>query len=193
MTDNLGLVDPATVEELRSLSFRYASGVDRRDLDLFLSAFHPDATLTVKRATARTEPPPPMSGHAEIGRVIERIGIYPQTFHFLGQSGYALTAKDTSGEVARLAPGPGVSAATSHRARSVASPIAPIPTGAFGEISCVAHHRWQDDGDFDHVMYIRYADEYRVGDDDRWRISARTVVVDWSETRTLDVSGRRPR
>jgi hypothetical protein len=160
MTDKRDEVDPATVEELRSLSFRYASGVDRRDLDLFLSAFHPDATLTVRRATGRSEPPPPMRGHAEIGRVIERIGMYQQTFHFLGQSGYALNA-----------------------------------TGASGEVSCVAHHRWRDadDGELDHVMYIRYADEYRVGDDDRWRISARTVVVDWSETRAVDLAGKRPR
>lgn len=159
MTDKSDLVDPATVEELRSLSIRYASGVDRRDLDLFLSAFHPDATLAVRPATVGARPRPPMSGHAEIGRVIERIGRYRQTFHFLGQSGYALASNVTSGEV-----------------------------------SCVAHHRWQDEeeGELDHVMYLRYADEYRTGDDDRWRIAARTVVVDWSETRAVDLAGKRP-
>ena len=151
-------VDPVTVEALRSLSFRYASGVDRRDLDLFLGSFHHDATLTVVRATGGTEPPRPMRGHAEIGRVIERIGIYRQTFHFLGQSAYALTAE-----------------------------------GASGDVTCIGHHLWHDGGELDHVMYIRYADGYRIGDDDRWRIAARTVVVDWSETRAVESPGRRPR
>jgi hypothetical protein len=152
--DDLG---PAVVEELRSLSFRYATGVDRRDLDLFLSAFHPDATLTVERPPA---PARPMRGHAEIGRVMERITIYAQTFHFLGQTAYAPTA-----------------------------------AGASGSVACIGHHLWRDDddGDLDHVMYIRYTDEYRTGDDGRWRISARTVAVDWSETRAVDVPGKRPR
>jgi hypothetical protein len=160
MTDKPGSLDPAIVDELRSLSSRYASGVDRRDLDRFLSSFHTDATLTVTRASGGSEPRPPMSGHAAIGQVIERIGMYQQTFHFLGQDDYDVT-----------------------------------PTGASGEVSCIAHHRWrdEDDGELDHVMYIRYADEYRVGGDDRWRISARTVVVDWSETRAVDLPGRRPK
>jgi hypothetical protein len=150
--------DPAIVEELRSLAFRYAAGVDRRDLDLFLGSFHPDATLTVVRATGGAGSARPMQGHAEIGRVIERIGIYRQTFHFLGQSTYARTAERASGEVA-----------------------------------CVGHHLWHDGADdLDHVMYIRYTDEYRIGGDDRWRIAARTVGVDWSETRTVESPGRRP-
>jgi hypothetical protein len=151
-------LDPAVVEELRSLSFRYATGVDRRDLDLFLSSFHPDATLTVERPQAG--PARPMHGHAEIGRVTERIAVYAQTFHFLGQTAYA-----------------------------------PTETGASGSIACIGHHLWRDDdeGALDHVMYIRYTDEYRTGDDGRWRISTRTVTVDWSETRAVDVPGKRPR
>src|SRR5437764_293054 len=52
-------------EALRSLAASYAAGVDRRELDLFLSAFHPDAILAVHRAD---EEPALMSGHAEIGR-----------------------------------------------------------------------------------------------------------------------------
>src|SRR5687768_17484808 len=74
MTDKLDDLDPATVEALRSLSFRYAAGVDRRDLDRFLSSFHADATLTVQGATGDSPPRPPMRGHAEIGKVVERIG-----------------------------------------------------------------------------------------------------------------------
>ena len=152
-------VEPVVVEELRSLSRSYASGVDRRDLDLLLSSFHPDATLTVVRPTdVGARPPKPLRGHAEIGRIIERIAIYQQTFHFLGQSDYSLTAARAS-----------------------------------GEISCIAHHRWRAEAELDHVMYIRYADEYRTGADDRWRIASRTVMVDWSETQVVEVPGRRPR
>jgi len=150
-------LDPAVVEELRSLSFRYATGVDRRDLDLFLSAFHPDATLTVERPGG---PARPMRGHAEIGRVMERIAVYGLTFHFLGQTAYA-----------------------------------PTDAGASGSVACIGHHLWrdEDDGELDHVMYLRYTDEYRTGADGRWRIAARSVVVDWSETRAVDVPGKRPR
>ena len=35
-----------------SLAARYAAGVDRRQLDLFLSAFHPSATLAVHQPQA---------------------------------------------------------------------------------------------------------------------------------------------
>lgn len=154
-------VDPAIAEELRSLARAYASGVDRRDRDVLLSAFHPDATLTVVRAGDRdtlSPAPVPMHGHGEIGAITDRIAVYSHTLHLLGQSGYHLD-----------------------------------DVGATGEVACIAHHRWRDEVDLDHVMYIRYDDEYRVGDDDRWRISSRTVVVDWTETRVVDVPGRRPR
>jgi ketosteroid isomerase-like protein len=146
--------DPATSAALRSLARDYASGVDRRDRELLLSAFHADATLTVARYDDPTSSPRTMTGHDEIGRIVERIARYSHTFHFLGQHDYRLT-----------------------------------DAGATGEVSCIAHHRWTDDGDRDHVMYIRYADEYRLGDDGRWRIAARIVGVDWSETRVIDAPG----
>lgn len=151
-------LDPALVEELRTVARTYASGVDRRDLTLFLSAFADDATLTVVRHDDPAAPPRTMQGHHQIGRVIERIGIYSHTFHFLGQS---------------------------HHVRRAA--------GVSGEVSCVAHHRWRDEVDLDHVMYIRYADTYRPGRDGRWRIATRAVGVDWSETRVVDVPGRSAR
>jgi hypothetical protein len=149
--------DPATSAALRSLARDYASGVDRRDRELLLSAFHADATLTVARYDDPTSSPRTMTGHDEIGRIVERIARYSHTFHFLGQHDYRITDE-----------------------------------GAAGEVSCVAHHRWTDDADrdHDHVMYIRYTDEYQIGDDDPWRIAARTVGVDWSETRTIDAPGR---
>ena len=63
----------------------------------------------------------------------------------------------------------------------------PAPDGASGTVACIAHHRWTDDAgtDLDHVMYIRYLDEYRTGDDGIWRIAARIVHVEWSETRVI--------
>lgn len=66
---------------------------------------------------------------------------------------------------------------------------------ASGEVACVAHHRWtvDVDVDLDHVMYIRYGDEYLPGDDGCWRIASRTVAVDWSETRVIDSPGRSAR
>jgi ketosteroid isomerase-like protein len=148
--------DAASTEALRSLARDYASGVDRRDRTLLLSAFHPDATLTVVRHDDPSTSPRTMSGHDEIGRIVERIARYSHTFHFLGQHDYGLT-----------------------------------DTGATGEVSCIAHHRWAaDDAEHDHVMYIRYLDGYRRGEDGRWRIAARTVGVDWSETRRIDAPGR---
>ena len=104
-----------------------------------------------------------MRGHAEIGRVIEVISRYDRTFHLLGQSRY--DRADGGGDVLT------------------------------GEVWCTAHHRWRDaeaQREHDHVMYIRYEDEYRRGSDDRWRIAARTVGVDWTETRVVDVPGATP-
>jgi hypothetical protein len=148
---------PTVVEELRRLARDYASGVDRRDRDLLLSVFHPDGTLIVQRPNdPAAKSAGPMHGHDEIGRITNRIAVYAQTFHFLGQSSYWIT-------------GPGAAA---------------------GEVSCIAHHRWRDEVDLDHVMYIRYADEYRTGADGRWRIATRSVVVDWTETQVINLPGR---
>lgn len=73
-------LSPADEAVLRSLAARYARGVDRRDRDLFLSAFAPDAVLTVPRHVMR--------GHDEIAVVPEAIKRWETTFHFLGQSAY---------------------------------------------------------------------------------------------------------
>jgi hypothetical protein len=67
--------------QLRRLAVSYARGVDRRDRALFLSAFHPDATLTLHSGKV-------LRGHDEIGRVTESVKRYGTTFHFLGQSAY---------------------------------------------------------------------------------------------------------
>jgi hypothetical protein len=160
-------VEPVVAQELRSLASRYAAAVDRRDRDLLLSVFHADATLTVVRHGTEARPSQ-MRGHAEIGRVVDLLGAYTHTFHFLGQCDYV---RDDA--------------------------------GASGEVACIAHHHWTDDVDvdvdvdldldLDHVMYIRYGDEYLPGDDGCWRIASRTVAVDWSETRVIDTPGRSAR
>jgi hypothetical protein len=159
MTDVARFIDPAMIGELQLLTINYASGVDRRDRNQLLSSFHPDATLTVPRATeVAGKPPVTLRGHVEIGRITERIAIYAQTFHFIGQSSYA-----------------------------------PTDVGASGEIYCIAHHRWRDKVELDHVMYIRYHDMYRLGTDDHWRIATRALQVDWTETKVVDVPGKTAR
>jgi len=141
------------VQTSRELAACYATGVDRRDRDCFLGAFHGDATLLGDRPGARHHRPQyRMYGHDEIGQVIEWIAAYPKTFHMVGQSRYDLQQ--------------GV---------------------ATGEVYCQAnHYAVTDQGHVNHVMYIRYQDEYRPGDDGTWRIESRQVLVDWTETHPVD-------
>jgi hypothetical protein len=140
---------------LRSLAASYAAGVDRRQLGVFLSAFHPDASLVVYGARAGADRPPNrMQGHDEIGQVVDMIARYPKTFHLLGQSRYEIGVDGDD--------------------------------RASGEVYCSAHHYVAaEDGDKNHVMYIRYEDEYRRDENSGWRIALRAVRVDWTETRLL--------
>jgi hypothetical protein len=143
-------------QTLRDLSTRYAAGVDRRNRDYFLGAFHPDATMLVDRPGS--DQPHPLHGHQEIGRVVEWIAAYPKTFHLLGQSQYDVSE-----------------------------------SAAVGEVYCQAnHYASTDQGDVNRVMHIRYQDEYRPGADGTWRIGLRQVVVDWTETRPIDLPVDRP-
>jgi hypothetical protein len=76
MSDRLLLLVPAA---------RYAAGVDRRDVELFLRAFDADATLTIPPRDGSGDATM-LRGHAELSRVVERIARYDTTFHCLGQS-----------------------------------------------------------------------------------------------------------
>jgi hypothetical protein len=61
---------------------------------------------------------------------------------------------------------------------------------AIGEIYCTAHHFSSADAGLsnDHVMHIRYRDNYRLDENSRWRISHRTVTVEATEDRQVHVS-----
>jgi hypothetical protein len=84
--------------DLRALSERYARGVDRRDAGLFLSAFHPDARLSVNRPSESPEPVQ-MVGDEQLSRVPVLITAYPKTYHLLGQSSYDIKSERATGEV----------------------------------------------------------------------------------------------
>jgi hypothetical protein len=59
--------------------------------------------------------------------------------------------------------------------------------GAAGVTYCLAHHLNIDrHGSIDHVMFIRYLDDFRRGSDGQWRFSKRKLVVEWTETRLAD-------
>ena len=93
------LHDIVTRAALRNLAERYAQGVDRRDRDVYVGAFHPDATLEVHHPTESEEGINVMRGHDQIGRVPDFIKVYPKTFHLLGQSTYDLDGDRATGEV----------------------------------------------------------------------------------------------
>jgi hypothetical protein len=92
-------IGPDDERALRALAAGYASGVDRRDVDLFVSVFAPDAVLRVHDPGAYDEPRSVLHGREELARVIERISVYDATFHFVGQAAYAEDGDGVAGEV----------------------------------------------------------------------------------------------
>jgi hypothetical protein len=58
---------------------------------------------------------------------------------------------------------------------------------AEGEVYCTAHHFSSDAPGLGHdlVMHIRYIDRYAVGQDLKWRIVHRSVLVDATEDRQV--------
>jgi hypothetical protein len=88
---------------LRAVAARYAAGLDRRDAELFATAFLPDAELAFYLDARSTEPDTVRRGHASLREVPQRLVVYAETFHFLGQSLYELDGEQTTGVVHCLA------------------------------------------------------------------------------------------
>ncbi len=85
---------------IQDLAYRYAAGVDQRDEDLFLSAFHPDATLTIIRAgTNGEEKVIVRTGHDELSAIPHLIARYAKTFHFVGNHRCHIAGDEATGEV----------------------------------------------------------------------------------------------
>jgi hypothetical protein len=91
---------PEDVLALQALAARYAAGVDRRDRELFLRAFHTEATLRIfHKDPDGKEVISTRTGHEEIGAIPSMISRYEKTFHFLGNHLYRITGDEAEGEV----------------------------------------------------------------------------------------------
>jgi hypothetical protein len=85
---------------IQDLAYRYAAGVDRRDEDLLLSAFHPDATLTIVRSGPDgKENLRVLTGHDELRAITRLIARYAKTFHFVGNHRCDIHGEVAHGEV----------------------------------------------------------------------------------------------
>lgn len=85
---------------IQALPFRYASGVDRRDRQVFLGAFSAEATLRVYRSgTEGDELVSSFAGHEELGQIPALITRYTRTFHFVGNHLYDIQGDEATGEV----------------------------------------------------------------------------------------------
>ena len=85
--------------ELRALADCYAHAVDRNERDTFLSAFLPDARLTVFTRTEDAEPRSVRQGHEALGEIPQLLSRYDHTFHFVGNHRYTVDGDTASGEV----------------------------------------------------------------------------------------------
>jgi hypothetical protein len=86
--------------QIQDLAFRYASGVDRRDPALFVSAFSPAGTLRVPRpGPDGEEVVSTRTGHEELGRVPGMLDRYDRTFHFVGNHRCDIQGDAATGEV----------------------------------------------------------------------------------------------
>ena len=88
---------------LRALAERYAAGVDRRDRELFVSAFHPDAVLIVHATGDPDTVVGTRRGHDELGEITVMIAGYDKTYHFVGNTRYEIDQDHATGEVYGIA------------------------------------------------------------------------------------------
>ena len=86
-------------EALFELAKRYAAGADRRDGELYASAFARDGRLLVRRGEGAEMHLHPIVGHDDLRQVPGRLDRYARTFHVLGQATYGEDADGVFGEV----------------------------------------------------------------------------------------------
>jgi hypothetical protein len=85
---------------IRALAYRYASSVDRRDRQGFLSVFRSDARLRVHRSGPDgDEVVSTFAGHDELARIPGLITRYSKTFHFVGNHLCDISGDQATGEV----------------------------------------------------------------------------------------------
>jgi len=85
---------------IQDLAYRYAAGVDQRDEKLFLSAFHPDATLTlVRTGPDGKEKISLRTGHEELRAIPRLVARHAKTFHFIGNHRCDVAGDAATGEV----------------------------------------------------------------------------------------------
>jgi hypothetical protein len=90
----------ADEQALRALSFRYAAGLDRRDLAMYLDVFEPDGVFEMFERDDLDTPLRRTSGHDEMGgnlRDLERL--FRRTMHLVGNSLYEFHGDEARGEV----------------------------------------------------------------------------------------------
>jgi ketosteroid isomerase-like protein len=94
----------ADLLDIRTLAYRYASAVDRRDRSAFLSVFRSDAALCVFCCGVDgNELISTRSGHEEIGVIPDIINGYARTFHFVGNHMCDIEGDEATGDVYYMA------------------------------------------------------------------------------------------
>ncbi len=85
---------------LWEVACRYARGVDRNDVALFLSAFTTDGELVLHHTADHDRPERRYRGHDELAAIPARVGrSFTRTFHMLGTAAYAVEGDTATGEV----------------------------------------------------------------------------------------------
>jgi hypothetical protein len=85
---------------LKDLAYRYASGVDRRDRERFLSVFRENSKLRLfSRLGDDLEVASTREGLEELGQIPGLISRYTRTFHFVGNQLYDVDGDAAQGEV----------------------------------------------------------------------------------------------
>ena len=101
MAGDANVADERTADHLalRDVALTYATACDRRDPDLFVSAFLPDARLRVYRPSYAPAPEGDHNGHDALRKIPAMLGVYTRTYHFVGNASYDIGDDVATGEV----------------------------------------------------------------------------------------------